>query len=306
VSLARLDVELVRRHLARSRDQARELIAAGVVSVDGLVATKPARQVTAAAAVTVAAPAADEDYVSRGGHKLAAALGAFAGDGLTVAGLRCLDAGASTGGFTDVLLRHGAHAVLAVDVGYGQLAWSLRSDPRVTVLDRTNVRYLTAQTVAPFGGPVDVTVADLSFIRLGLVLPALRAVTRPGGHLALLVKPQFEVGRERLGSGGVVRDLAAHVDVLRRVRGEAAAEGLVARGLVASPLPGPAGNVEYVLHLVHHDGELAAGVDDDLVEAVVAAGPGRLAPVAPRRDAEGDPAHPDGPPDGSPRADGAG
>ncbi|HEX7186595.1 MAG TPA: TlyA family RNA methyltransferase, partial [Actinomycetes bacterium] len=166
---ARLDAELVRRGLAASREQAAGLVAAGQVRVPGRTSLKPATQVTPAEPIVVAEPAGDT-YVSRGGHKLAGALDDFAGDGLSVAGRRALDAGASTGGFTDVLLRRGASGVVCVDVGYGQLAWSLQSDERVTVVDRTNVRDLDPAVV---GEPVDVVVADLSFISLRLVLPAL-------------------------------------------------------------------------------------------------------------------------------------
>ena len=242
----RLDAELVRRNLARSREQARELIEAGRVTVGGQTATKAATQVETSAALVVAEAREGADYVSRGGHKLAGALAAFAADGLSFAGRRALDAGASTGGFTDVLLRNGAAHVVAVDVGYGQLAWSLRTDERVTVLDRTNVRDLTPEMI---GGPVDLVVGDLSFISLRLVLPALAACATAEADLALMVKPQFEVGRERLGSGGVVRDVALHAEAVRDVAAAAAQAGLGVRGVAASPLPGPAGNVEYFLWL---------------------------------------------------------
>jgi 23S rRNA (cytidine1920-2'-O)/16S rRNA (cytidine1409-2'-O)-methyltransferase len=244
--LARLDAELVRRGLARSRQQAAEYIAAGRVSVAGQVAAKPATQVEISAAILVTEDDTDPGYASRGGYKLAGALDAFAHDGLTVEGRRCLDAGASAGGFTDVLLRRGARQVVAVDVGYGQLAWRLRTDPRVVIHDRTNVRELTPQLV---GGAVDVIVADLSFISLTLVLPALTACLNPDGDLVPMVKPQFEVGRDRVGPGGVVTEPALRADAVRRVAGAAAALGLGVRGLVASPLPGPAGNVEYFVWL---------------------------------------------------------
>jgi 23S rRNA (cytidine1920-2'-O)/16S rRNA (cytidine1409-2'-O)-methyltransferase len=204
----RLDAELVRRGLARSREQAVELIAAGRVSVGGQAAGKPATQVETSAAIVVAGDGAADDYVSRGAHKLAGALAAFGPLGLEVAGRRCLDAGASTGGFTDVLLRAGARQVVAVDVGYGQLAWRLQTDPRVVVVDRTNVRDLTVNQIG--GEPVELVVGDLSFISLTLVLPALVRCAVPAADFALMVKPQFEVGRERLGSGGVVRDPALH------------------------------------------------------------------------------------------------
>ena len=242
----RLDAELVRRGLARSREHAAELIAAGRVRVSGAVATKPATGVTTDVAIVVSADPERPDYVSRGGHKLAGALAAFEAGGLTVAGRRCLDAGASTGGFTDVLLRAGAAEVVAVDVGYGQLAWPIRQDERVTVLDRTNVRELTVELV---GGPVEVVVGDLSFISLTLVLDALLGVCAADADLALMVKPQFEVGKDRVGKGGVVRDPALRAETVSRVASEAAARGWGARAVVTSPLPGPSGNVEFFLWL---------------------------------------------------------
>ncbi len=245
---ARLDAELVRRGLARSREHAVELVHTGRISVGGQRAAKPATQVDASSSITVREDREDPGYASRGGHKLAGALAAFGGSsaGLTVAGRRCLDAGASTGGFTDVLLRHGARQVVAVDVGYGQLAWRLRTDERVTVLDRTNVRGLGPDDI---GGPVDLVVADLSFISLTTVLPALVCCATPSADFVLLVKPQFEVGRERLGPGGVVKDPALRADAVRGVAAAAAALGLGVCGVVASPLPGPSGNVEYFLWL---------------------------------------------------------
>ena len=259
---ARLDAELVRRGLARSREQAAELISSGRVKVGGQVATKAATGVDAATAVLVAE---DEgpSYASRGGHKLAGALDAF---GYDPAGKRALDAGASTGGFTDVLLRRGVAHVVAVDVGYGQLAWSLRTDERVTVLDRTNVRTLTAEQL---DAPVDLVVADLSFIPLGLVLPALVACGTPDMDLLPMVKPQFEVGKERLPAGGVVRDPALRADAVRRVAEQAAELGLGVRGVTASPLPGPSGNVEFFLWLTRG----APPLDEAALAAAVEAGP---------------------------------
>jgi 23S rRNA (cytidine1920-2'-O)/16S rRNA (cytidine1409-2'-O)-methyltransferase len=244
----RLDAELVRRGLARSRDHGAELIAAGRVTVNGHRAVKPATAVTVDADLVVREDPDRPDYVSRGGHKLAGALAAFTPRGLVVVGRRCLDAGASTGGFTDVLLRAGAAEVVAVDVGYGQLAWALRSDERVVVHDRTNIRELTAELI---GGPVDLVVGDLSFISLRLVLEALVGVTRPDGDLVLMVKPQFEVGKERLGKGGVVRDAADRAAAVTAVATAAAERGWGAVGVATSPLPGPAGNVEYFLWLRH-------------------------------------------------------
>ncbi|WP_043492107.1 MULTISPECIES: TlyA family RNA methyltransferase [Streptomyces] len=286
---ARLDAELVRRELARSREHAGQLIAAGRVTVGGQVATKPATQVETSAALVVRADDSDPDYVSRGGHKLAGALLAFSeeyrqgagaaaveagpesggpgGGGLKVTGRRALDAGASTGGFTDVLLRAGAAHVLAVDVGYGQLAWSLQSDERVTVMDRTNVRELTLEQIG--GDPVDLVVGDLSFIPLGLVLPALVRCAAPGADLVLMVKPQFEVGKERLGSGGVVRSAQLRAEAVRTVAEQAAGLGLGVLGVTASPLPGPAGNVEYFLWMRAG----APALDPADVDRAVAEGP---------------------------------
>jgi 23S rRNA (cytidine1920-2'-O)/16S rRNA (cytidine1409-2'-O)-methyltransferase len=240
----RLDAELVRRGLARSREQAVELIAAGRVLVGGVAATKPASGVSNDTPIKITQDDADPGYASRGGHKLAGALTAF--PAVQVSGKRCLDAGASTGGFTDVLLRQGAVKVVAVDVGYGQLVWSLQSDPRVQVHDRTNVRALSPEQI---GGVVELTVADLSFISLKLVLPALAACTAQDGDLLPMVKPQFEVGRERLGAGGVVRDPSLRAEAVADVAEMAAELGLQTAGVVASPLPGPAGNVEFFLWL---------------------------------------------------------
>ena len=255
----------MRRGLARSREHAAELVAAGRVTVSGGVATKPATGVTTDLAIVVADDPDRPDYVSRGGHKLAGALDVFEPAGLVVEGRRCLDAGASTGGFTDVLLRRGAREVVAVDVGYGQLAWSLQSDDRVHVHDRQNVRELTPDLV---GGAVDLVVGDLSFISLTLVLDALVGVTRPDGDLALMVKPQFEVGKDRVGKGGVVRDPALRVEAVRHVAAEAARRGWGARMVTVSPLPGPSGNVEFFLWLRSGPATLA----DDLLDAVVTAG----------------------------------
>jgi 23S rRNA (cytidine1920-2'-O)/16S rRNA (cytidine1409-2'-O)-methyltransferase len=261
---ARLDAELVRRGLARSRVQAADLIAAGQVQVTGLTAAKAATQVSMDTAITVRAGGGEPDYVSRGGHKLAGALAAFAD--LSVAGRRCLDAGASTGGFTDVLLRAGAAQVVAADVGYGQLAWSLRADPRVTVLDRVNVRALEPAQVAP---PPGVVTADLSFISLTQVLPALAACAEPDADFVLLVKPQFEVGKGKVGAGGVVRDPALRAGAVIAVARGAAELGLGARGVTASPLPGPSGNVEYFLWLRRG----APPLDEAAVDRAIAEGP---------------------------------
>ncbi|MFI5496536.1 TlyA family RNA methyltransferase [Actinoplanes sp. NPDC051859] len=261
---ARLDAELVRRKLARSREQAAALVAAGRVQVRGTVAAKVATMIDPADPVVVTGEDPADEYVSRGSHKLAGALTAF--PELTVRGKRCLDAGASTGGFTDVLLRNGAARVYAVDVGYGQLAWPLRTDERVTVMERTNVRTLTPDVL---DGPVALTVADLSFISLRLVLPALSACTAPDGDLALMVKPQFEVGKERVGAGGVVRDPLLRAEAVLDVAAAAAEQGLGVAAVAASPLPGPSGNVEFFVWFRRG----APPADAERVHAVVAAGP---------------------------------
>ena len=261
----RLDAELVRRGLAPSRERAARLIADGRVKVAGATATKAATGVTTDVAIVVAEGDAGPDYVSRGAPKLVGALAAFVPAGLRVAGRRCLDAGASTGGFTDVLLREGAAEVVAVDVGYGQLDWSLQQDDRVRVHDRTNVRTLTAEEI---GGAVDLVVGDLSFISLTLVLDALLGVVQPDGDLALMVKPQFEVGKDRVGKGGVVRDPELRAEAVLSVAAAAAARGWGAHGVTVSPLPGPSGNVEFFLWLRRGPAE----IDDDTIAAVVRAG----------------------------------
>jgi 23S rRNA (cytidine1920-2'-O)/16S rRNA (cytidine1409-2'-O)-methyltransferase len=258
---ARLDAELVRRGLARSREQAGELVAAGLVAVAGQRAAKPATQVARDTPITVT-ESGEPGYASRGGHKLAGALAAFGG--LVVQGRPCLDAGASTGGFTDVLLRAGAAHVVAADVGYGQLAWSLRTDPRVTVMDRVNVR--TLDRVSPVPGLV---VADLSFISLTLVLPALVACAAPDADFVLLVKPQFEVGKGRVGAGGVVRESTDRSAAVRRVTAAAGQLGLGVQGVTASPLPGPAGNVEYFVWLRRG----APPLDEDQLQRAIEEGP---------------------------------
>ncbi|MFF0637501.1 TlyA family RNA methyltransferase [Nocardia sp. NPDC004151] len=270
---ARVDAELVRRGLARSREHAVELINAGRVLINGSVATKPATGVETSTPLLVREQPDEVQWASRGAHKLLGALEAFEPQGVSVDGKRCLDAGASTGGFTDVLLSKGAKEVVAADVGYGQLIWRLQNDDRVQVHDRTNVRALTPELI---GGTVDLVVTDLSFISLGLVLPALAACCAPGADLLPMVKPQFEVGKERVGSGGVVRDPALRAEVVREVAAAAAALGLRTRGVTASPLPGPSGNVEYFLWLRKE----SAPVEPDAAEPVAtgaAAGVGAAA-----------------------------
>jgi 23S rRNA (cytidine1920-2'-O)/16S rRNA (cytidine1409-2'-O)-methyltransferase len=260
----RLDAELVRRGLARSREQAASLVTAQRVLVAGQAAAKPATQVAPGDPITITEAATGPDYASRGGQKLAGALASF--PALRVEGRRCLDAGASTGGFTDVLLRAGAAHVIAADVGYGQLAWALRTDERVTVLDRVNVRQLRPEQVAP---APDLVTADLSFISLGLVLPALIACASPDADFVLLVKPQFEVGKDRVGSGGVVRDPELRREAVAVVAAAASAQGLGVAGVVASPLPGPSGNVEYFLWLRRG----APPLRDDQLRRAVEEGP---------------------------------
>lgn len=262
----RLDAELVRRGLARSREHAQQLVADGRVQVAGVAATKPATQVESAVALVVTDSGEGRDYVSRGAHKLIGALDALDPDGRMVAGRRALDAGASTGGFTDVLLRRGAAHVVAVDVGYGQLAWSLQADERVTVMDRTNIRFLGPGDL-PYRP--DLIVADLSFISLRMLVGVFAAVAAPGADLLLMVKPQFEVGRQALGSGGVVRDPAQREAAVLAVAQSAWAVGLGTVGVAASPLPGPSGNVEYFLHLR----EGAGPPDPDAVHRAVEEGP---------------------------------
>jgi 23S rRNA (cytidine1920-2'-O)/16S rRNA (cytidine1409-2'-O)-methyltransferase len=241
----RLDAELVRRGVVASRAEAQEAVRAGIVLVGGSPASKPATLVADDEPITLAEPV--RRFVSRGGAKLEAALERFS---VEVETRRCLDAGASTGGFTDCLLRAGAAHVVAVDVGYGQLAWALREDPRVTVLDRTNVRSLTADDL-PFRP--DLVVADLSFISLRAVLPALAGVASPDADAVLLVKPQFEAGHTRVGKGGVVRDASVWAAAIEGVAGAAREQGLEPRGVMASPVRGPAGNVEFLLWVAAGD-----------------------------------------------------
>jgi 23S rRNA (cytidine1920-2'-O)/16S rRNA (cytidine1409-2'-O)-methyltransferase len=237
----RLDIELVRMGLAASRGQAHELIAASRVLVNGAIADKPARLVAPSDNLSVAGP--PPRFVSRGGEKLGAALEQFAVD---VGDLRVLDCGASTGGFTDCLLQRGAAEVVALDVGHGQLHPKIRGDPRVTVLERTNIRTTTVTTI---GGPVDAAVADVSFISLTLVIPPLAALCKPGSAMVLLVKPQFEAGREEVSRGrGVVTDPRVHDAVRARIDEALIASGCAARGWMVSPIRGGEGNREFLVY----------------------------------------------------------
>ena len=245
----RLDLLLLQRGLASSREQAQQLIRAGWVRQAGRVLDKPG---TALPPDTPLEVEARPRFVSRGGDKLEAGLQAFA---IPLHGRVCLDAGLSTGGFSDCLLQHGASRIYGIDVGYGQVAWSLRTDPRMVLRERTNVRHLLpAELYGPEDPWPDLAVADLSFISLTCVLPALGALLRPPSpqdpvEMVLLVKPQFEVGREGVGKGGVVRDPAAHARAIGRVLEAAEALGWQGRGLTGSPITGPAGNHEYLLWL---------------------------------------------------------
>ncbi len=234
----RLDLVLVERGLVESRSAAQKLILAGQVFVGESRADKPGTLVAIDASIRLRQGL---PFVSRGGVKLQAALDVFT---LDVAGLVCADVGASTGGFTDCLLQRGAARVYAIDVGYGQLGWKLRRDPRVVVLERTNARYLTS-----LPEPIDLATIDVSFISLTLILPAVSRWLQANGQVVSLVKPQFEAGREQVGKGGVVRDAAIHADVLRRVLNWANTHGLTPIGVTRSPITGPAGNVEFLAQL---------------------------------------------------------
>jgi 23S rRNA (cytidine1920-2'-O)/16S rRNA (cytidine1409-2'-O)-methyltransferase len=244
----RLDTLLVERGLAASRERARALILAGQVRVDGQPAPKAGTPVPLDAAVTLLV--ADHPYVGRGGLKLDHALGAF---GISVAGRTALDIGASTGGFTDVLLRHGASRVVALDVGHGQLDWRLRSDPRVIVLERTNARHLTPDALPPEARLFDLVTIDVSFISLRQILPVVPSLVAPRGDVIALVKPQFEAGRAEVGKGGIVRDEAVRTRVVEEIVQHALALGLTRAGLSESPITGMEGNREFLLHLTRPD-----------------------------------------------------
>jgi 23S rRNA (cytidine1920-2'-O)/16S rRNA (cytidine1409-2'-O)-methyltransferase len=237
----RLDQLVVERGLAPSRERARALVLAGVVRVDGTVVSKAGAQVAPDAEISLDEP--DHPYVSRGGLKLAHALDVWA---IPVEGRDALDIGASTGGFTDVLLRRGARRVIALDVGRGQLDWRLRNDPRVIVLEGVNARSLAPGDLP---GPSDLVAIDVSFISLRLILPALLPLLKPEADVIALVKPQFEAGREEVGKGGLVRDPAVHERVLAEVASAAQAAGLLRQGVVSSPIAGATGNREFLMHL---------------------------------------------------------
>jgi 23S rRNA (cytidine1920-2'-O)/16S rRNA (cytidine1409-2'-O)-methyltransferase len=240
-SKERLDLVLVSRGLAPSRERARALILAGQVTVDGQPVTKAGTAIDPAASIALATP--DHPWVGRGGIKLAHALDTF---GIAVTDRRALDIGASTGGFTDVLLQRGARDVIALDVGRGQLDWKLRSDPRVIVREGVNARHLTDSDVPHL---VDIVTIDVAFISLAHILPAVPARLARGADVVALVKPQFEAGREQIEKGGLVRDPAVHEAVVARVTEEAAALGLARIAMTPSPITGATGNREFLLHL---------------------------------------------------------
>ena len=253
----RIDAELVERGLFASRERARAAVLAGEVRVGGVVVTKAGQSVEPDAVIEVAER---QRFVSRGGEKLSGALDVF---GLDVSGARVVDVGASTGGFTDCVLQRGAVSVVALDVGYGQLAWSLRTDPRVTVIERTNIRAVDPETI---GAPFDVAVVDVSFISLRTVMPHVAALLGDEGAIVALVKPQFEAGKGRVGKRGVVKDPDVHAEVLEAAGVAAQEAGLVVRGLTFSPIKGPEGNIEFWLWAARQ-GEPTATTARDVVGA---------------------------------------
>jgi 23S rRNA (cytidine1920-2'-O)/16S rRNA (cytidine1409-2'-O)-methyltransferase len=240
----RLDVAMVERGLAPTRERARAVILAGQVTINGKPARKAGEPVKSSDRVELLQP--DHPYVGRGGLKLAHALDAF---GIDPAGRRALDIGASTGGFTDVLLQRGAASVVALDVGHGQIDWKLRNDPRVLVLERVNARSLTATELPDGYRSFDIVTVDVSFISLRHILPVIPPLLRPGADVVALVKPQFEAGREEVGAGGIVRDAAVHARVVAEVAAAADTVGLKRSGVVPSPIEGAEGNREFLLHL---------------------------------------------------------
>ena len=243
----RLDVLLVSLGLAESRAKAQATIMAGEVYVNGQKADKSGMEVDITANIEVRGSACP--YVSRGGLKLEKALRNF---GVAPTGYVCSDSGASTGGFTDCLLQQGASKVFAIDVGYGQLAWKIRNDPRVVVMERTNIRYVTPEDL---GEPLDLSVIDVSFISLGLVLPVVKTLLKPTGQVLCLIKPQFEAGKDKVGKKGVVRDPAVHEEVLQNFISLAKSLDFTIRNLTFSPVKGPEGNIEFLAHLSMQPGE---------------------------------------------------
>lgn len=255
----RLDILVTERGLAESREKAKTLIMAGQVYVDGQKADKPGDTFSEDAAVEVRGKGLP--YVSRGGLKLEKAMREF---GLQLQGRTCMDIGASTGGFTDCMLQNGAQRVYSVDVGYGQLAWSLRTDPRVVNLERTNARYLTREQIPE---PLDFFSVDVSFISLNLIFPAVRPLMREGGEGVCLIKPQFEAGKDKVGKKGVVRDASVHLEVLEHFLEHAAHGGFTVKDITFSPIRGPEGNIEYLGYLSTRPGPAYSGDLKALVEA---------------------------------------
>ena len=253
----RLDVLLVSLALAESRAKAQATIMAGEVYVNGQKADKAGMEVDITSNIEVRGAACP--YVSRGGLKLEKALRNF---GVDPTGYVCSDSGASTGGFTDCLLQQGAKKVFAIDVGYGQLAWKIRNDPRVVVMERTNIRYVTPEDL---GEPLDLSVIDVSFISLGLVLPVVKTLLKPTGQVLCLIKPQFEAGKEKVGKKGVVRDPTVHEEVLRNFIALAKSLDFTIRDLTFSPVKGPEGNIEFLAHLSLQSGEDSCPAPDALV-----------------------------------------
>ena len=256
----RLDVLLVERGLAESRQRAQAIIMSGQVYVKEQKVDKAGAQIEEGAPIEVRGQTLA--YVSRGGLKLEKALKCFTG--IDLHGVHAIDAGASTGGFTDCMLQNGAEKVYAVDVGYGQLAWSLRSDPRVVCMERTNVRYLTSEQIPEL---LDFGTVDVSFISLKLILPALHGILKPNGQVVCLVKPQFEAGREKVGKKGVVRDPAVHLEVLEQFLIHAQESGFTVKEMTFSPIRGPEGNIEYLGHLIAGEGDAWSGDLSALVES---------------------------------------
>lgn len=259
MSKTRLDVLVFERGLADSRERAKTTIMSGIVFVNGQRADKPGAAFPDDCEIEVRG--ASHEYVSRGGLKLEKALDYFNVD---PNGKRCIDCGASTGGFTDCLLKRGAEKVYAIDVGYGQLAWSLRNDPRVVSMERTNIRYVTEEQIPE---KLDLAVIDVSFISLKLVFPAVFSVLKTEAEVCCLIKPQFEAGREKVGKKGVVRDKAVHIEVLENFVDNAKNAGFSVKNITFSPVKGPEGNIEYLGHLIKSDAESAVIDLNEIVDA---------------------------------------
>ena len=254
----RLDARIYELGLTESREKAKAFIMAGQVYVNGMKATKPGLNVTEKDSIEVRG---SNEFVSRGGHKLKKAMNVFP---ISLENKICMDVGASTGGFTDCMLQNGASKVYSVDVGYGQLAWKLRSDPRVVNLERTNIRYITEEQVPD---KIDFTSVDVSFISLCLVLPAIYPMLSDDGECVCLIKPQFEAGREKVGKKGVVRDISVHTEVIQKIYDFAIEKGFFVAGLDFSPIKGPEGNIEYLIYLKKNASENIEVNIDSVVEA---------------------------------------